>query len=115
LKKLYDFYGDWYLVLAAYNSGPGTVNKAIARAGGVKNFWAILPYLPSETKSYVPIYIAAVYVMNHYKDYGLVSAEPRRELYALDTVRITAKVSLKHVSDILGIPADELQFLNPSL
>ncbi len=115
LKKLYDFYGDWQLVLAAYNSGPGTVNKAIARAGGVKNFWAILNYLPAETRSYVPTYIAMAYVMNYYQDYKLVSAEPKRVLYAVDTVLISAKVSLKHISDVLGIPLDELQFLNPSI
>ena len=115
LKKLYDYYGDWQLVLAAYNSGPGTVNKAIARAGGVKNFWAILNYLPAETRSYVPTYIAVAYVMNYYQDYKLVSAEPKRDLYAVDTVMITAKVSLKHISDVLGIPMDELQFLNPSV
>ena len=100
LKKLYGLYGDWQLVLAAYNSGPGNVNKAIARAGGVKNFWAICNYLPAETRSYVPTYIAAVYVMNQYKDYKLVSSEPKRELYAVDTVLITAKVSLKHISNL---------------
>jgi len=115
LKKLYDYYGDWQLVLAAYNSGPGTVNKAIARAGGVKNFWAILNYLPAETRSYVPTYIAMAYVMNYYQDYKLVSAEPKRVLYQVDTVLISAKVSLKHISDVLGIPLDELQFLNPSI
>lgn len=115
LKLLYKMYGDWHLVLAAYNSGPGNVNKAIARAGGVKNFWAIMNYLPAETRSYVPTYIAAVYVMCNYKDYKLVSAEPRRELYAVDTVLITAKVSLKHISNMLAIPVDELQFLNPSV
>ena len=115
LKRLYDFYGDWQLVLAAYNSGPGTVNKAIARAGGIKNFWAIAPYLPAETRSYVPTYIALAYVMSYYQDYKLVSAEPKRELYAVDTVLITAKVSLKHISDVIGIPIDELQFLNPSV
>ena len=115
LKKLYDLYGDWQLVLAAYNSGPGNVNKAIARAGGVKNFWAISPYLPSETRSYVPTYIAAVYVMNQYKDYKLVSSEPKRELYLVDTVMITSKVSLKHIANLLSIGEDELQFLNPSI
>lgn len=115
LKKLYDIYGDWHLVLAAYNSGPGNVNKAIARAGGVKNFWAIMNYLPAETRSYVPTYIAMVYVMNYYKDYKLVSSEPKRELYAVDTVMVTSKVSLKHISEVLGIPVDELQFLNPSI
>src|SRR5258706_127840 len=115
LQRLYNMYGDWHLVLAAYNSGPGNVNKAIARAGGVKNFWAIINYLPLETRSYVPTYIAAVYLMNNYKDYKLVSAEPKRELYAVDTVLITAKVSLKHISNNLAISVDELQFLNPSV
>jgi membrane-bound lytic murein transglycosylase D len=115
LKMLYTMYGDWHLVLAAYNSGPGNVNKAIARAGGVKNFWAIMNFLPAETRSYVPTYIAAVYVMTHYQDYKLVSAEPKRELYAVDTVLITAKVSLKHICSNLSIPEDELQFLNPSV
>lgn len=115
LKKLYEMYGDWHLVLAAYNSGPGNVNKAIARAGGTKNFWSIMAYLPAETRSYVPIYIAAVYVMSYHKDYKLVSAEPRRELYAIDTVLITSRVSLKHISNVLGIAEDELQFLNPSI
>lgn len=115
LRKLYDIYGDWHLVLAAYNSGPGNVNKAIARAGGVKNFWAIMNYLPAETRSYVPTFIAAVYVMENYKDYKLVSAEPKRELYAIDTVLVTQKVSLKHISNILGIAEDELQFLNPAI
>ncbi len=115
LKKLYDIYGDWHLVLAAYNSGPGNVNKAIARAGGSKNFWAIMNYLPAETRSYVPCYIAAVYVMEHAKDFKLMSAEPKRELYAVDTVLITSKVSLHHISATLGIGEDELQFLNPSI
>lgn len=115
LKKLYDLYGDWQLVLAAYNSGPGNVNKAIARAGGNKNFWAICNYLPAETRSYVPTYIAVVYVMSNYQDYKLVSSEPKRELYSVDTVLITSKVSLKHISNVLGIGEDELQFLNPSI
>ncbi len=115
LNKLYAIYGDWHLVLAAYNSGPGNVNKAIARAGGVKNFWAIMPYLPAETRSYVPSFIAAIYVMENYKDFKLVPAEPKRELYLVDTVLITQKVSLRHIANTLSIPEDELQFLNPGI
>ncbi len=115
LKKLYNMYGDWHLVLAAYNSGPGNVNKAIARAGGVKDFWKIMRFLPAETRSYVPLYIAAVYVMNYHKDFNLYSAEPRMDLYSIDTVLITSKVSLSHISSVLGISEDELQFLNPSI
>ena len=115
LKQLYDLYGDWQLALAAYNSGPGYVNKAIARSGGVKNFWAIKNMLPAETRSYVPTFLAVVYAMHYHKDYKLVSAEPRRELYAVDTIMIQAKVTLKHIAQTLGMPLEELQFLNPSL
>jgi membrane-bound lytic murein transglycosylase D len=115
LKQLYDMYGDWQLALAAYNSGPGYVNKAIARAGGVKNFWAIKNLLPAETRSYVPTFLAMVYAIHYHNDYKLVSAEPKRELYAVDTVNIQDKVTLKHIASTLGMPVDELQFLNPGL
>jgi membrane-bound lytic murein transglycosylase D len=115
LKQLYDLYGDWQLALAAYNSGPGYVNKAIARAGGVKNFWAIKSMLPAETRSYVPTYLAVVYAMHYHKDYKLVSAEPKRELYAVDTIIIPNKITLKHIATTIGMPVEELQFLNPSL
>ena len=115
LKQLYDMYGDWLLALAAYNSGPGYVNKAIARAGGVKNFWAIKNMLPLETRSYVPTFLAVVYAMHYHNDYKLVSAEPKRELYAVDTVMIQGKVTLKHIAQTLGMPYEELQFLNPCL
>jgi membrane-bound lytic murein transglycosylase D len=115
LKQLYDMYGDWQLALAAYNSGPGYVNKAIARAGGVKNFWAIKNMLPAETRSYVPTFLAVVYAMHYHNDYKLVSAEPKRELYAVDTVIIQGKVTLKHIAQTLGMAPDELQFINPGL
>jgi membrane-bound lytic murein transglycosylase D len=115
LKQLYDIYGDWQLALAAYNSGPGYVNRAIARSGGVKNFWAIKNMLPAETRSYVPTFLAMVYVMHYHKDYKLVSAEPKRELYAVDTVIIQGRVSLHHIAQTLGMSQEELQFLNPSL
>jgi len=115
LKMLYDMYGDWQLALAAYNSGPGYVNKAIARAGGVKNFWAIKNFLPAETRSYVPTFLAVAYAMHYHKDYKLVSAEPKRELYAVDTVMIPTKVTLKHIAQTLGMSIEELQFLNPCL
>lgn len=115
LKQMYDIYGDWHLVLAAYNSGPGNVNKAIARSGGSRNFWTIMPYLPAETRSYVPIYIAATYAMFYANDYSLKSAEPKRELYAVDTINVPGKISLAHIAKTIDMPLDELQFLNPSL
>jgi membrane-bound lytic murein transglycosylase D len=115
LKQLHDLYGDWQLALAAYNSGPGYVNKAIARAGGVKNFWAIKNLLPAETRSYVPTFLAMVYAMHYHKDYRIVSAEPSRELYAVDTIKLPTKVSLKHIATSLNMPIEELQFLNPAV
>ena len=115
LKGLYDMYGDWQLALAAYNSGPGYVNKAIARAGGAKNFWAIKNLLPAETRSYVPTYLAMVYAIHYAKDYKLISAEPKRELYAVDTVMLGCKVTLKHIASSIGMSLEELQFLNPGL
>jgi len=115
LKMMYDIYGDWHLVLAAYNSGPGNVNKAIARSGGSRNFWSIMPYLPSETRSYVPIFIAAVYAMHYADDYKLKSAEPLRDLYEVDTILVPGKISLAHIAKTLEMPIEELQFLNPSL
>lgn len=115
LKQLYDIYGDWHLVLAAYNSGPGNVNKAIARSGGSRNFWTIMPYLPAETRSYVPIFIAAVYAMHYAEDYHLKPAEPKRELYAVDTIKVPGRITLAHIAKTIEIPLEELQFLNPSL
>ncbi len=115
LKQMYDIYGDWHLVLAAYNSGPGNVNKAIARSGGSRNFWTIMPYLPAETRSYVPIFIAAVYAMHYAEDYALKPAEPKRELYVVDTIRVPGKISLAHIAKTIEMPLEELQFLNPSL
>jgi membrane-bound lytic murein transglycosylase D len=114
LKQLYKMYGDWQLALAAYNSGPGNVNKAIARAG-VKNFWAIRPYLPAETRSYVPTFIAVTYAMKYAKDYKILVTEPKRELYQVDTVLITQKVTLGHIASTLGMPLEELEFLNPAI
>lgn len=114
LQLLYSIYGDWQLALAAYNSGPGWVNRAIARSGS-RNFWALRYYLPAETRSYVPTYIAMVYAMHYAKDYQLFPAEPRRELYAVDTVHVYGKATLQYIADNIGMPAEELQFLNPAL
>jgi len=114
LTDLYDIYGSWSLALAAYNSGAGNVNKAIRRAGGVKNFWAIKPYLPRETASYVPAFIAASYVMHYAKEHKIFPVDPGILYYEVDTVTVHKPLSFDQISEMLGIPMDEIVFLNPS-
>ncbi|RMG80847.1 MAG: LysM peptidoglycan-binding domain-containing protein, partial [Bacteroidetes bacterium] len=113
LKKLYEMYNSWDLALAAYNSGPGNVNKAIRRAGGKKNFWEIRPYLPRETRGYVPAFIAVNYVMNYHKEYGIYPQKPDVVCFKYDTVMVKDAISFTHLSQVLGIDKVYLEFLNP--
>lgn len=112
LKRLYDIYGDWQLAMAAYNCGPGGVNKAIARSGGKRTFWEIYPYLPRETRGYVPKYIAASYIMNYYHEHGLTAGRYDLPLH-VDTIHIHNDVHLAVVSSVTGIPVEQLRQLNP--
>ncbi len=112
LKDLYDIYKDWVLVIAAYNCGPGNVNKAIRRSGGKRNYWDIYYYLPRETRGYVPAFIAACYVMNYYDKHNLSPAPVDFELNS-DTLLIHDKLHLKQVAEVLNIPINELRDLNP--
>lgn len=113
LKKLYDIFGDWSLAIAAYNCGPGNVNKAIRRAGdGKKDFWQIYPYLPAETRGYVPAFIAANYVMNYYNKHNISPALARKPILT-DTVHVNKRVHFEQIRDVLGIPMAELRSLNP--
>lgn len=113
LKKLYDIFGDWSLAIASYNCGPGNVNKAMRRAGeGKKDFWQIYPYLPAETRGYVPAFIAANYVMNYYDKHNISPALAKKPIVT-DTVHITRRVHFEQISDVLGIPLEELKTLNP--
>jgi membrane-bound lytic murein transglycosylase D len=114
LNDLYDIYGSWSLALAAYNSGAGNVNKAIRRSGGIKNFWAIKKYLPRETASYVPAFIAASYVMNYANEHKIYPVDPGILYYEVDTVTIKQPLSFAQISEMLDIPMDEIIFLNPS-
>lgn len=114
MQDLYDIYQDWWLVLAAYNSGGGNVNKAIRRAGGVKNYWAIWPYLPAETRGYVPAFISVVYLMNHAAEHNLYPVHPGILYNAIDTVHVHDVLSFDQISEILSISAQDLQYLNPS-
>jgi len=112
LKDLYSIYKDWTLVIAAYNCGPGNVNKAIRRAGGKRNYWDIYYYLPRETRGYVPAFIAASYVMNYPKEHNLAPVKINFDLYT-DTIMIDDKLHLRQVSEVLGIPLTQLRDLNP--
>lgn len=111
---LYGIYKDWSLVLAAYNSGPGNVNKAIRRSGGGRTYWEIRPYLPQETQGYVPAFIAVNYVMNYADEHNLKAVIPPISRVDMDTVHVNHEVSLKQISDILDVPYEDLRYLNPS-
>jgi membrane-bound lytic murein transglycosylase D len=111
-KDMYARYGDWLLVIAAYNCGPGNVNRAIKRAGGKKNFWAIRPYLPQETRGYVPAYIAATYIMSCAEDHNLYPSYPNFT-FENDTISFCRPVSFKDIETQCAITVDELRMLNP--
>ena len=112
LKDMYDIYHDWNLVIAAYNCGPGNVNKAIRRAGGKTDYWAIYRYLPRETRGYVPAFIAANYVMNYYCKHNICPMQT--DIPAVtDTVQVARRYHLQQVADLCGIGLDELKSLNP--
>ena len=112
LSSMYNVYHDWNLVIAAYNCGSGNVNKAIRRAGGKRDFWSIYPFLPRETRNYVPIFIAANYAMNYGHEHGICKA-PVEKAMITDTIRTTQRLHLQQVSDNLGIKIEELRRLNP--
>ena len=113
LKQLYNAYGDWSLAIASYNCGPGSVNRALRRAGGgKKDFWDIYYYLPSETRGYVPAFIAANYVMNYYEDHNIGKALSKRPVVT-DTVMVKQDIYFEQISEVLGIPIEELKILNP--
>jgi membrane-bound lytic murein transglycosylase D len=111
---LYNIYNDWALVLSAYNAGPGNVNRAIRRAGGVKDFWKIRPYLPRETQNYFPAFIAVTYVMEHSADHNLYPQPPIYTGLDVDTIIVRQQLSLRVLSDLLEIPLDHLRYLNPA-
>jgi len=111
-RDLYKIYNDWTLVIAAYNCGPGNVNRAIRRSGGKRNYWDIYYYLPRETRGHVPAFIAATYMMNYYREHNLRPA-PVSFPAASDTVMITRDLHLAQVSAVLGIPVELLRDMNP--
>lgn len=112
-NDLYDIYGDWSLVMAAYNSGAGNVNKAIRRAGGVKSYWAIWPFLPRETRGYVPAFIAVYYTMTHAAEHNLYPVNPGILHHAIDTVTVHDVLSFDQVNEMLDMPMEQIKLLNP--
>lgn len=113
LKELYDTFGDWFLALAAYNSGAGNVRKAIIRAGGLKNYWAIWPYLPRETRGYVPAFIAVNYVMSYAEQHNICPLDPGIIMNGIDTVTVHQPLHFEQLNEMLGIPMEDLKFFNP--
>ena len=114
LKQLYEIYNDWSLAIAAYNCGPGNVNKALRRAGGEgkKDYWEIYNFLPAETRGYVPAFIAANYVMNYYNRHGISPTVIKRHL-TTDTVQVNKYIHFNQIAAVLNIPVDEIRMLNP--
>ncbi len=113
-EKSYAVYGDWSLALASYNSGRGNVNKAIRRAGGEKNYWRIRRFLPKETRSYVPAFIAVCYAMNYSSEHKIYMSKPALSKSQIDTIKINYQINLNYISSLLNIPLAELEFLNPA-
>jgi membrane-bound lytic murein transglycosylase D len=113
LKSLYDTFGDWQLAIAAYNCGPWEVSKAIRRAGGKVNFWAIRPYLPKETEGYVPAFIAVNYIMNYATAHNIYPSIPLQTYFDIDTVVVHHELTFSQISSYLKIPMDEVSYLNP--
>ena len=113
LKKIYDIFGSWELALAAYNAGPGNVSKAIRYSGGRTTYWEIRPYLPKETRNYVPAFIGAVYAMNYAGLHGVRAELPPTTFFDVDTVNATAAVGLYDVAAVLSIDSTLITVLNP--
>jgi membrane-bound lytic murein transglycosylase D len=115
LSDLYKIYGDWLMALAAYNAGPGNVNKAIGQSGGKTTFWEIRPYLPKETRDYIPKFTACLFVMHYHEFYDILPQEPLSYFFDTDTILIFKKLSLQYISELTGIDSAYLHFINPAL
>ena len=114
MANMYAIFGDWDLVLASYNSGPGNVAKAIRRSGGQQNYWNIKKNLPKETQGYVPAFLATMYIYEYHKEHGIKPDRAIIKHFATDTIQIKKQMSFQQISDLLDIPVSQLQVLNPS-
>lgn len=113
LQALYTIFGEWNLAIAAYNCGPGNVRKAIQYAGGKRDFWSIYPYLPHETRMYVPLFIASNYVFGYAGEHGICADTIRADRMLTDTIVIKDRMHLRQVAEVLDIPIEDLRYLNP--
>lgn len=113
LSSLYNIFGDWDLVLASYNAGPGNVTKAIRRSGSYKNYWNIRKNLPKETQGYVPAFLATMYIYEYSKEHGIKPKKAPLTYFETDTVAVKRQMSFKQIAQILEVPVNQLQFLNP--
>ncbi|MBL0045968.1 MAG: lytic transglycosylase domain-containing protein [Flavobacteriales bacterium] len=113
LKDLYRIFGNWELALAAYNCGPGNVNKAIRRSGGGLDYWAVYDHLPRETRGYVPAFIAVNYIFEHAADYNIYPVIPNYCSYEVDTIHVCYPLQLETLARITGGNAQEVLDLNP--
>lgn len=114
LAKLYEIFNDWDLALAAYNSGPGNVNKAIRRSGGYENYWNIRPFLPRETAGYLPAFLATMYIFEYAEEHGLHYKKADRPYFETDTVQVKNMISFDQISKLVDISTEELEMLNPA-
>ena len=112
LRDLYDIFGDWTLAIASYNCGPNNITKAIKRAGGATDYWTIYPYLPAETRGYVPAFIAANYIMNYYCDHNICPVNTKLPM-GTDTIQVCRNVRMERIAELCGISGEELRALNP--
>ena len=114
LSKLYEIFGDWDLALAAYNSGPGNVNKAIRRSGGYTNYWNIRRYLPRETAGYLPAFLATMYIFEYADEHGLKKVNAERPYFETDTILVKKLITFDQISKLVGVSKEEIKILNPS-
>ncbi len=114
LASLYKIFGDWDLALAAYNSGPGNVSKAIRRSGGYKNYWNLRPYLPRETAGYVPAFLATMYIFEYADQHAFQPKITETPYFKSDTIQVKKLITFDQISELIDIKVEELQFYNPS-
>ena len=112
LRDAYKIFGDWALAISSYNCGAGNVSKAIRRAGGRRDFWSIYPYLPRETRGYVPAFVGAMYAMTYYREYGIVPQDVGMPAQT-DTFEIHRNLHFEQINAVVGVPVEDLQNLNP--